>query len=55
MTEILVGKQALVTGAAGRIGQAVAKELLQQGANIVALDAAGDFAQWRALRSKHTK
>ena len=53
MTEILVGKQALVTGAAGRIGQAVAKELLQQGANIVALDAAGE--RLRSMESAKVK
>ena len=53
MTGILVGKQALVTGAAGRIGQAVAKELLQQGANIVALDAAGE--RLRAMESAKVK
>mgnify|MGYP000864383370 CR=1 FL=1 len=39
---ILAGKQAIVTGAAGRIGQAVTKELLQQGARILAIDADGE-------------
>ena len=38
MTKILAGKQAIVTGAAGRIGTAVTKELIHQGAEVLGLD-----------------
>lgn len=45
MTKSLAGKQAIVTGAAGRIGRAVTEELIHQGAEVLGLDHNEDWLQ----------
>ena len=41
----LAGKAAIVTGAAGGIGHAIARAFLREGADVIAADSAADIAE----------